>query len=197
MSKRLYLLRHAKSSRKQPELADHERPLTGRGRRAASAIARHLREHDVTPELVLCSTARRARETLERLEPALGTAAVRHEPQLYRASADVLLERLHSVPDDVASVMLIGHNPAIEQLALDLASVARAARARGQVPDRGARDARVSGPELGRHRARRRRARQPRTTTRPRDLTQRQHNVASIPRDALLVVARSGSGPRT
>jgi phosphohistidine phosphatase len=122
MSKRLYLLRHAKSSWKQPELADHERPLTGRGRRAANAIARHLREHDVTPELVLCSTARRARETLERLEPALGTLAVRHEPELYRASADVLLERLHSVPDDVASVMLIGHNPAIEQLALDLAA---------------------------------------------------------------------------
>jgi phosphohistidine phosphatase SixA len=145
--------------------------------------------------LVLCSTARRARETLERLEPALATVAVRHEPQLYRASADVLLERLRSVPDDVASVMLIGHNPAIEQLALAAPSPG-AARARDQVPDRGARDARVPGLELARHRARRRRARQPRTTTRPRDLRQRQHTSPRSPRDALLVVARSGSGPR-
>jgi phosphohistidine phosphatase SixA len=111
MSKRLYLLRHAKSSWKQPELADHDRPLASRGRRAAKAIARHLRERQIAPELVLCSTARRARETLERIEPALATAAVRREPQLYRASADVLFERLRTVPDDVASVMLIGHNP--------------------------------------------------------------------------------------
>lgn len=121
MSKRLYLLRHAKSSWKQPELADHERPLAGRGRRAAKTIARHLREHEIEPELVLCSTARRARETLERVAPTLVTAAVRHEPQLYGATADLLFERLRRVPDDVASVMLIGHNPAIEQLALDLA----------------------------------------------------------------------------
>jgi phosphohistidine phosphatase len=128
MSKRLYLLRHAKSSWKQPELADHDRPLASRGRRAAKAIARHLRERQIAPELVLCSTARRARETLERIEPALATAAVRREPQLYRASADVLFERLRTVPDDVASVMLIGHNPAIEQLALDLLS-ARSDRA--------------------------------------------------------------------
>jgi phosphohistidine phosphatase len=121
MTKRLYLLRHAKSSWKQPELADHDRPLASRGRRAAKAIARHLRERQIAPELVLCSTARRARETLEWIEPALATAAVRREPQLYGASADVLLERLRTVPEDVASVMLIGHNPAIEQLALDLA----------------------------------------------------------------------------
>jgi phosphohistidine phosphatase len=128
VSKRLYLLRHAKSSWKQPELADHDRPLAGRGRRDAKAIARHLREHDIAPELVLCSTARRARETLERIEPALGTPAVQHERQLYGASADGLLERLRSVPDAVASIMLIGHNPAIAQLALDLARPGRERR---------------------------------------------------------------------
>lgn len=119
--KRLYLLRHAKSSWKQPELADHDRPLAGRGRRAAKAIARHMRDEAIAPELVLCSTARRARETLERIEPALGNAAVRHERELYGASAAALLERLRAVPDDVASVLLIGHNPAIEQLAHNLA----------------------------------------------------------------------------
>jgi phosphohistidine phosphatase len=121
MNKRLYLLRHAKSSWKHPELADHERPLAGRGRRAAKAIAGYLHEHEITAELVLCSTARRARETSERIEPVLAGAAVRYEDRLYAATADALLERLHSVPDGIASVMLIAHNPAIEQLALDLA----------------------------------------------------------------------------
>ncbi len=64
--KRLYLLRYAKSSWKDTSLPDHDRPLAGRGRRAAKAIAGHLREHGIEPELVLCSTARRARQTLDR-----------------------------------------------------------------------------------------------------------------------------------
>ena len=112
--KRLYLLRHAKSSWKDTSLPDHDRPLSGRGRRAAKAIARHLREQDLEPQLVLCSTARRARETLERIQPALGAATVEFEHDLYAASADALLERLRRVPDTVASVMLIGHNPGLQ-----------------------------------------------------------------------------------
>jgi phosphohistidine phosphatase len=119
--KRLYLLRHAKSSWKDTSLPDHDRPLAGRGRRAAKAIAGHLREQGIEPELVLCSTARRARETLERIEPARATSAVRVEDDVYAASAGALLERLRSVPDTVESVMLIGHNPGLQQLALDLA----------------------------------------------------------------------------
>ena len=126
--KRLYLLRHAKSSWKDTSLPDHDRPLAGRGRRAAKAIARHLREQNLEPQLVLCSTARRARETLERIQPALGAATVELEPDLYSASADALLERLRRVPDTVASVMLIGHNPGLQELALDLARPASAAR---------------------------------------------------------------------
>ena len=119
--KRLYLLRHAKSSWKDPGLRDRDRPLAGRGRRAAKAIARYLREQDIVPELVLCSTARRARETLERMEPALGGRAVRVEPELYGASAGALLEHLRGVPDAVGSVLLIGHNPGLQRLALELA----------------------------------------------------------------------------
>jgi phosphohistidine phosphatase len=119
--KQLYLLRHAKSSWKDRSLPDHDRPLAGRGRRAAKAIARHLREQGIEPELVLCSSARRARETLERIEPALGTGAARVEDDLYAASAGALLERLRSVPNTVESVMLIGHNPGLQELALDLA----------------------------------------------------------------------------
>src|SRR4051794_26437716 len=124
--KRLYLLRHAKSSWKDPGLADHDRPLAGRGRRAAKAVARHLREQGIDPELVLCSTARRARETLERLEPALGRGAVRVEPVLYGADAGALLEHLRGVSDAVGSVLVIGHNPGLQRLALGLARPAPA-----------------------------------------------------------------------
>ena len=95
--------------------------LAGRGRRAAKTIARHLREQGIEPELVLCSSAQRARETLERIEPALGTPTVQVEGDLYAASAPVLLERLRSVPATVDSVMLIGHNPGLQDLALELA----------------------------------------------------------------------------
>jgi phosphohistidine phosphatase len=121
MAKRLYLLRHGKSSWKQSGLADHERPLAGRGRRAAEAIATHLEKTDVAVDLVLCSTARRARETFERIAHALGNVRVQHESSLYGATPATLLARLHAVPDDVDAVMLIGHNPAIEDLALELA----------------------------------------------------------------------------
>jgi phosphohistidine phosphatase len=120
--KTLFLLRHAKSSWDDPGLADHDRPLAPRGKRAAKVIAEHLREERIAPDLVLCSSSQRTRETLERIAPALGgDVAVEIERELYAASADRLLERLRAVDDDVESVMLIGHNPGIEQLALSLA----------------------------------------------------------------------------
>ena len=118
----LYLLRHAKSSWSDPMLADHERPLSRRGRRDAKRIADHLLRLGIGPALVLCSTSRRTRETLELVRPALDDATVSLEPELYAASAETLLERLHDVPDDVASVMLIGHNPGLEDIALLVAS---------------------------------------------------------------------------
>jgi phosphohistidine phosphatase len=119
--KRIYLLRHAKSSWKDDTLPDHDRPLAGRGRKAAKAIARHLRAEAIAPELVLCSTALRVRQTLERIEPALGRRLVRVEADLYGASAHALLERLRGVPDTVSSVMVIGHNPGLQELVLQLA----------------------------------------------------------------------------
>jgi phosphohistidine phosphatase len=120
--KRLYLLRHAKSSWDDPTLADSDRPLARRGRRAAKVMAEHLRREGTSPELVLCSPSRRTRETLERIAPGLGkNAEVRIEPELYAGSAATLLEQLHGVPDEVDSVLLVGHNPAIQELALSLA----------------------------------------------------------------------------
>ena len=120
--KHLLLLRHAKSSWEEPELADHERPLAPRGRRAAKLIAEHLRWESVAPALVLCSSARRTRETLEGIASALGErVAVQIECELYAASEQRLLERVRAVEEGVESVLLIGHNPGVEQLALRLA----------------------------------------------------------------------------
>jgi phosphohistidine phosphatase len=119
--KRLFLLRHAKSSWDDPRLDDHDRPLAPRGLRASAVMAEHLRQERIAPTLVLCSPARRTRETLERVMP-IDRAEVRIEDELYRASSKDLLQRLREVPDEVDSVMLIGHQPAIQQLALQLAA---------------------------------------------------------------------------
>jgi phosphohistidine phosphatase len=117
--KRLFLLRHAKSSWDDADLADRDRPLAPRGRRASKVMARHLRDEEISPSLVLCSSARRTRETLEAVGPS---GEVRIEDELYGASEAELLERLRRVPEEIESVMLIGHNPAIQELALGLAS---------------------------------------------------------------------------
>src|SRR3954468_4693715 len=120
--KRLYLLRHAKSSWDEPGLADRDRPLAPRGRKAARLIAEHMRREGIAPELVLCSPARRAHQTLDAILPALGDkATVMVEPELYGASEPELIERLRRLADSVGSAMLIGHNPGIQGLALTLA----------------------------------------------------------------------------
>jgi phosphohistidine phosphatase len=118
----LYLLRHAKSSWSDPTLPDHERPLAPRGLRDAKRIAKHFRRLEVRPALVLCSSATRTRETFELVQPALGGTSVQVEERLYAATSDALLERLRAVPDKVDSLLLIGHNPGLYDLALILAS---------------------------------------------------------------------------
>ena len=118
----LYLLRHAKSSWDDPALRDHDRPLAPRGRRAAELIAGHLRRERIAPALVLCSSAVRARQTLDGIGSALeDQAEVLVEPGLYGAPARELLDRLRALPGPVESAMLIGHNPAIQDLAIELA----------------------------------------------------------------------------
>jgi phosphohistidine phosphatase len=119
--KRVYVLRHAKSSWKDASLVDHDRPLAGRGRRAAKAMREHLRAQRIDPDLVLCSTATRARETLARIEPALGRQEVKVERALYGAGADALIARLRRLPAKCDSVLLIGHNPGLQELVLALA----------------------------------------------------------------------------
>jgi phosphohistidine phosphatase len=115
----LYLLRHAKSSWADESVPDLQRPLAPRGRRAAQQLAQHLRDHRIAPEVVLCSPALRTRQTLELIQPGLGAQAeVLIEDDLYGAGEDQLLARLRSLPDDVSSVLLIGHNPGIQDLAV-------------------------------------------------------------------------------
>lgn len=115
----LYVLRHAKSSWDDPGLSDHDRPLAPRGRKAAKVVGRHLEEAGIRPELVLCSSARRARETYELVQP-VGELLI--EPALYGASADEVIERVREVPDSTDAVMVIGHNPALQMAVLSLVS---------------------------------------------------------------------------
>jgi phosphohistidine phosphatase len=118
----VYLLRHAKSDWSDQTLPDHARPLAPRGRRDAKRIAKHLRRRGIAPMLVLCSSAERTRETLELVRPALGGAPVQIEDGLYAAANEELLERLRVLPEQSASVPVIGHNPGLQELALVLAT---------------------------------------------------------------------------
>jgi phosphohistidine phosphatase len=121
--KRVYMLRHAKSSWKDGSLPDRDRPLAGRGRRAARAMARHLEAEGIRPDLVLCSSARRTRETLELVKGGWGEGVETNvDDALYGASESELLAHIKALPEEVGSVMLIGHNPGLEDLALALAS---------------------------------------------------------------------------
>jgi len=116
---RLWLLRHAKSSWDETGLPDEDRPLAPRGERSADRMRAYLDAHDVRPELVLCSSALRARQTFARVLPGLGTSLeIRIEPGLYTFDAGVLIERLRRVPADTASVLVVGHNPALQDLAV-------------------------------------------------------------------------------
>ena len=117
-SRRLYVLRHAKSSWDDPGERDHERPLAPRGHRAVKLLAQYVRDHQIRPELILCSTARRAVETLQGVDPP-GERVI--ESLLYGAGYDQLVERLRQVPAERRSVMIVGHNPALQVLVLRLA----------------------------------------------------------------------------
>jgi phosphohistidine phosphatase len=118
----LYLLRHAKSDRSDPGLADLDRPLTGRGRRDAPAMGAYMRAHGYRPDLVLCSTALRTRETLALLLPELGRKVpAEFDRALYLASPETMLQRLRDVDEGIGSVLMIGHNPGMARLAVLLA----------------------------------------------------------------------------
>jgi len=116
----LLVLRHAKAAG-EPGVNDIERPLTAGGRRDASAAGQWLLSRGITPAWVLCSPARRARETWEGVRAALGAAApggdaVIFGQRLYEAGAQDLLDLVSEQPDDVHTLLTVGHNPASGQL---------------------------------------------------------------------------------
>ncbi len=123
--RRLVLLRHAKSSWSDPGLADAERPLAPRGERAAGAIAAQLVKRKLLPDRVLCSTARRTRETWNRIRQVLSQPPEEvFEPDLYLAEPATLLARIQQTPARVGTLLVIGHNPGLQQLAASLVTTA-------------------------------------------------------------------------
>ena len=119
-TRRLVLLRHAKSD--WPDVPDRDRPLAKRGRRDAPRIGRWLRERGYEPDVVVCSNARRTKQTWELLAPRLGgSPSVRFEPRAYAASAQTLLYLARELPSRYRTALLIAHNPGTADLANSLA----------------------------------------------------------------------------
>ena len=118
----VYLFRHAKSSWSDPNLDDFDRPLAPRGERACELMGEYFRLADIHPGLVVCSAALRTRQTLERVLPALGEAAlVRYYRGLYLTGPQAMLNQLRRTPTDVRRVMLVAHNPGMQTLVQRLA----------------------------------------------------------------------------
>ena len=119
-SRRLILLRHAKSA--WPDVPDQDRPLAKRGQRDAPVIGRWLRDHGYQPDTVICSAARRTRQTWELVAPELGgSPSVTFERRAYAASAMSLLYLVRELPAASRAALLVGHNPGIAELATSLA----------------------------------------------------------------------------
>lgn len=119
MAKRLILLRHAKSSWKEAALADFDRPLSGRGKRDAPAMAQRLKQWGIRPDLILSSPAKRARKTAKIAAEELGYPgkAIRCDERLYLQGVKALLAVLTETDDRCDEVMLVGHNPDMTELA--------------------------------------------------------------------------------
>ena len=121
--KTLLILRHAKARRDAPK-GDFARPLTARGRRDAAAVAAALESSGPPVDEIIASPARRAAETAEAVAIAIGAGAPTLSDALYDADAADLLELVQALPDDVACALIVGHNPALEELANALLSAA-------------------------------------------------------------------------
>jgi phosphohistidine phosphatase len=118
----LYLLRHGKAESGAPGGRDYDRALAPRGLRDSARMGAHLAECAVPPRFFLCSPARRAAQTLDRVRESLPLGdAGEFQRNLYLASAEQIFERVCEVDDSVDSLLVVGHNPGLEQLAATLA----------------------------------------------------------------------------
>ncbi len=130
VDRELVLFRHAKSA--WPNVPDHQRPLARRGRRDAPVMGRWLRGAGHVPDQVLCSTARRARQTWQLAQDGLGaTPPVSFDDDLYLGSAVQLLDLIRGAPPVARTLLIVGHDPAVPELALMLAATAPAGDAGG------------------------------------------------------------------
>jgi len=133
----LFLLRHAKSSWDDPDLGDYDRPLAHRGRKAAAAMGVAMAERGWLPDLALVSPALRARDTWERLAAELpAPVETRFETAIYMASPDDLLGLLRAAPETARTVLLVGHNPGLEDCAGLLAGPGSDPEARSRLAEK-------------------------------------------------------------
>jgi phosphohistidine phosphatase len=117
----LSLLRHAKSSWDDSDLDDFDRPLSRRGESAAPRMGAYMAEQGLSPDLILCSPAARARQTLGLVLPHLsGGPTVVYEDNFYLAAPSLLLARIRRIEADVRHAMIVGHDPGMHVLALEL-----------------------------------------------------------------------------
>ena len=117
----LTIMRHAKSDWDDPQLADFERPLNERGRKAAKRIGREFRKRRIRVDRIIASPAVRVRETLRELAEGFGeTRDVRFEQRIYEASTAALFELVRAIPNAVHAPLLVGHNPGLHDLVLTL-----------------------------------------------------------------------------
>ncbi len=123
--RQLLLLRHAKSAWDEPGLSDHSRPLNAHGRAAAAVMRQAMLGLALAPDVVLVSSARRTLQTMEALEPWEETPLIEPMDALYLATAPELLKILNGVAETARSVMVIGHNPGLHELAVYLMGSAR------------------------------------------------------------------------
>jgi phosphohistidine phosphatase len=119
----LYVLRHAKSDWGDASLRDFDRPLNGRGRKAAKAMGQEMRERGLAPDLVLLSPSARTTETLARVEEGFGASFEKvEEPNIYLAESGALADLIRSAPAKSERLMVVGHNPGMQELVRALAN---------------------------------------------------------------------------
>ena len=118
--KRLFLLRHAKSSWDDPAMDDRDRPLNARGRRDAPHMAAYMQAKGYQPDLALCSPSVRTRETLDALKERIGEFPISYPETLYLADTNALRTAIAAANDDVSALLLVGHNPGMASLVAQL-----------------------------------------------------------------------------
>ncbi len=123
MQRTLVMIRHAKSSWANPLQSDFDRPLNERGKREAPEMAEKLKQAGIAPDLIICSTAKRTRQTAKKIAEVLGYdyANIRWEEKLYHCISSVFEEMLYEVGDKVKTVFIIAHNPGITEFVNQLA----------------------------------------------------------------------------